>query len=45
MLSELASDDDLRARFRKVAANYLAMARAEFTRAKQGMRPRSIAGV
>jgi hypothetical protein len=34
-LSELASDDDLRAHFRKVAANYLAMARAEVTRAEQ----------
>ena len=34
-LSELASDDDIRAHFSKIAANYLVMARAELIRAEQ----------
>jgi hypothetical protein len=34
-LSELASDEDIREHFSKIAANYLVMARAELTRAEQ----------
>jgi hypothetical protein len=34
-LSELTSDNDIRAHFCKIAANYLVMARAELTRVEQ----------